>query len=382
MDPSVIPPGYLKQDRGPLLLRVIWVFASLALTVVCCKTWTRFKVLRKSGLEDVFVLLGWVTSLTYGSLLTISVRSGLGKHPAAIEPTAILNAILWYERGIPLGMLSVTLPMFAITIVLDNITDPWRRQRRLLYGIPVLNLVIRIVNVILVFTSCPRTDTPKGLHTGTKCFSPVVALYYLYFAISEFHLRRTSNLMLLAAYISTVGFSAATEIFLTLWPIIAFWRLRLKAKDKIILLLLFSTTALIEGDAIVITACVPGLRPFIKYLRQKINPSQLPSAIDTPKKSNRNSEITVPASSVSLNRTDEGYPGPPNHKRQATTTEETIRKAKKEEVPIPIPPTAEDVEKQAFEKWRESEDTRWNTEEAKTSEECPSSKRGDQNDAS
>ncbi|KAL8834968.1 MAG: hypothetical protein Q9176_007196 [Flavoplaca citrina] len=209
--------------------------------------------------------------------------------------------------------------MFAITIVLDNITDPWRRQRRLLYGIPVLNLVIRIVNVILVFTSCPRTDTPKGLHTGTKCFSPVVALYYLYFAIR---------------------------------------------------------------DAIVITACVPGLRPFIKYLRQKINPSQLPSAIDTPKKSNRNSEITVPASSVSLNRTDEGYPGPPNHKRQATTTEETIRKAKKEEVPIPIPPTAEDVEKQAFEKWRESEDTRWNTEEAKTSEECPSSKRGDQNDAS
>ena len=50
--------------------------------------------------------------------------------------------------------------------------------------------------------------------------------------------------MFLAAYISTVGFSAATEIFLTLWPIIAFWRLRLKAKDKTILLLLFSTTAL------------------------------------------------------------------------------------------------------------------------------------------
>ena len=128
-------------------------------------------------------------SLTYGSLLTISVRSGLGKHPAAIEPTAILNAILWYERGIPLGMLSVTLPMFAITIVLDNITDPWRRQRRLLYGIPVLNLVIRTVNVILLFTSCPRTDTPKGLHTGTKCFSPVVALHYLYFAIGELHPR-------------------------------------------------------------------------------------------------------------------------------------------------------------------------------------------------
>ncbi|KAL8977816.1 MAG: hypothetical protein Q9205_006458, partial [Flavoplaca limonia] len=138
----------------------------------------------------------------------------------------------------------------------------------------------------------------------------------------------------------------------------------------------------IEGDAIVITACVPGLRPFIKYLRQKINPSQLPSPIHTPKKSNRNSEITVPASSISLNRTDQRCPRPPDNREQATPTEETTPKAKKEEVSIRIAPEAEDVEKQAFEKWRESEDTRWNTEEAKTSEECPSSKRGDQNDAS
>lgn len=185
-----------------------------------------------------------MVSLIYGALLTISVRSGLGKHPAAIEPTAVLNAILWYQRGIPLGMLSVTLPTFAIAILLDNITDPLRPQRRLLYGVPLLNLVIRIVNVILVFTSCPPTSTLKGLRTGSNCFSPVVSLYYLYFAISELHLRRMNNLMFQAAYISTVGFSAATEVFLTLWPMVAFWRLQLRNKDKIILLLLFSTNAL------------------------------------------------------------------------------------------------------------------------------------------
>ena len=138
----------------------------------------------------------------------------------------------------------------------------------------------------------------------------------------------------------------------------------------------------VEGNAIIITACVPGLRPFIKYLRQKINSSQLPSPIHTPKKSNRNSEITVPGSSVSLNRTDERCPRLPNHKEQATTTEETNPKAKKEGVSIRIAPEAEDVEKQAFEKWRESEDTRWNTEEAETSFGSLSSKRGGQNDAS
>ena len=144
---------------------------------------------------------------------------------------------------------------------------------------------------------------------------------------------------------------------------------------------LISFYSSIEGDAIVITACVPGLRPFVKNLRQKFNPSQLPNAILLPKKSNRNSEITVPASSISLARTDEQCPAPINHSQQVTTTQEATPKAKKEEVLEPIPPTPEDLERQAFKQWRRSEDTRWRSEEAKTSLASCSSKLGEQYDA-
>lgn len=61
MDPATISPTLLKQDKGPLLVIIIWFFASLALVVVSIKVWTRLKVLRKPGLEDLFVLLAWVS---------------------------------------------------------------------------------------------------------------------------------------------------------------------------------------------------------------------------------------------------------------------------------------------------------------------------------
>ncbi|KAL8753995.1 MAG: hypothetical protein Q9199_004644 [Rusavskia elegans] len=356
MAPSAFSPEYLQQDKGPLLVRIIWVFEALALTAVCLKVWTRVKVLHQSGLEDVFVLLSDVLSLVYGALLTVSVHYGLGRHAAAIVPTA-RKAIKLYVAAIPFGMLSVTLPTLAIAIILHQTTDPSPQQLRFLYGIPMLNLVIRIVNVILVFTSC-LPDKPQALHGVSKCVNYVVAIHYMYFATC---------------------FSAATGVFLTVWPIVAFWKLRLATRKKVILLLLFSTTAIaavctlvrvgylpkihnfddftyssidytiwvvIEGDVIIIAACVPGLRPFVKHLRQKYqtNQRQIPNTPQPPKKSNRNSEITVPASSVSLPRTEPPPAGSISHSEQTLAT----RRVSKERMVEPDPPKTEDVEKQTF----------------------------------
>ncbi|KAI4277662.1 MAG: hypothetical protein L6R38_005404, partial [Xanthoria sp. 2 TBL-2021] len=351
-----------------------------------------------------------VLALVYGALLTASVHYGLGRHAAAIAPTA-LKAIKLYVAAIPFGMLSVTLPTFAIAIILHQTTDPSRQQLRLLYGIPMLNLVIRIVNVILVFTSC-LPDTPQGLHGVSKCVNYVVAIHYVYFATC---------------------FSAATGVFLTVWPIVAFWKLRLATRKKVILLLLFSTMAIaaactlvrvgylpkihnfddftcespplnriqnksadctflsdssidytiwvvIEGDVIIISACVPGLRPFVKYLRQKYqsNQRQIPNTPQPSKKSNRNSEITVPASSVSLPRKEPLPAGSIGHSEQTAAT----RRVSKEGMVEPDRSKTEDVEKQTFERWRGSEVTRWNTEEAKTSAGSPPSIYGDEGDTS
>lgn len=129
-----------------------------------------------------------ILSLVYGAILTASVRSGLGQHAYALEPFAVMTAIRLYAAGIPFGILSVALPACAIAIILEKITAPSKRQVRFLYGVPALNIVIKIGNVILVYTTCPPADTQRFFKLSTACVSRYVVIYYLYISTCMPHL--------------------------------------------------------------------------------------------------------------------------------------------------------------------------------------------------
>lgn len=200
MDHASFPPEILKQDKGPQLVVITWVFASLAFVVVSIKTWTRFRILHQSGLEDLFVFLAWVSidarrrsekgsssdcpkvlSLVFGAILTASVQAGLGKHTFAIELDAVVKTIKLYSISMPFGILSVSLPTISLAIILDNITAPTRRRRWLLFSLPALNVIIKITNVILIFTTCPPARTLQDLEPLSRCFSGHVVIDYIYF---------------------------------------------------------------------------------------------------------------------------------------------------------------------------------------------------------
>ncbi|KAL9027649.1 MAG: hypothetical protein Q9180_007296, partial [Flavoplaca navasiana] len=91
--PSSIPPEVYKQDRGPGLVIIIWVFASLALATVTIRIWTRFKLLHRSGPEDLLIFSALIGSLIWGAILTASVRQGLGKHAYALDPSRVSMAL-------------------------------------------------------------------------------------------------------------------------------------------------------------------------------------------------------------------------------------------------------------------------------------------------
>lgn len=130
---------------------------------------------------------GKVLSLVYAALLTASVHSGLGKHPYAIEPSAFVRTLKLYTISIPFGTLSVALPTISLAIILNDITSPTARQRWLLFGIPTLNALIKVVDVILICTTCALLSARENLQPDTKCFSGNVVINYVYFAISTFH---------------------------------------------------------------------------------------------------------------------------------------------------------------------------------------------------
>lgn len=76
---SSIPPEVYKQDRGPRLVIVIWVFAALALATVSIRLWARCNILHRLGLEDFLMFFAWVSmpNLQHSSQVLITARSFL-----------------------------------------------------------------------------------------------------------------------------------------------------------------------------------------------------------------------------------------------------------------------------------------------------------------
>ncbi|KAL8685268.1 MAG: hypothetical protein Q9218_007870 [Villophora microphyllina] len=181
-------------------------------------------------------------------MLTACVSMGLGKHTFAINPNLISYVVKLYLIAIPFAVFTLTLPGIAVAILLDHLIVPTRKQQWVLYGVPILQVIVIAVDVVLVFAQCSPTSTLWDPKPGARCWNREVMAGYIYFNSS---------------------YSAFTDVFLAVVPIVAFWQLQIKPKAKIVLYLLMSSTTVLEGNAIIIAACIPGLRPFVKYIREK-----------------------------------------------------------------------------------------------------------------
>lgn len=57
---DVAPPIGGDQNRGPVLLTVIWIITALALMIVGLKIYTKFKIVRDAGIDDFLIFLSMV----------------------------------------------------------------------------------------------------------------------------------------------------------------------------------------------------------------------------------------------------------------------------------------------------------------------------------
>ncbi|KAL8891635.1 MAG: hypothetical protein Q9215_001403 [Flavoplaca cf. flavocitrina] len=314
---SSIPPEVYEQDRGPGLVIIIWVFASLALATVTIRLWTRFKFLHRSGPEDFLILSALINSLIWGAILTASVRQGLGVHTYALDPSRVSMALKLYAISVPFGLMLLGLPTVALAIVLNNLIASTKRHTCIIFALPILRLVLAFVEIVLLFTLCKPVSTLWNPQPGAKCRSPLFAIRFLYFLSA---------------------FGAFVDVFLAVVPLVAYWKLQIRQKAKVVLFLVMGATvlaaicalvrlayitspsawqdytyisinhtkcAVIEGNLIIMAACIPGLRPFVKHVRSRFRKIHRPQPLQLhPKASQLDSSIASTAlpSPLSLRR--------------------------------------------------------------------------------
>ena len=120
-----------------------------------------------------FVFLGFVTA---------SIYYGSGRHAATLAIPDLENAIKYITIGFVPGILSFTVPKFAVVLLLCDLLNPSRLHRWFLWGMAAINFTAIIVCIIIVYASCDPPYAMWTLSVVPKCWDPKVVVYSSIFA--------------------------------------------------------------------------------------------------------------------------------------------------------------------------------------------------------
>ncbi|KAL1850973.1 hypothetical protein VTK73DRAFT_9567 [Phialemonium thermophilum] len=277
MDPSqpVITPEFAAQDKGPAIIASICTVTVLETLFCLARLYTRGRILGKLHLDDYLIVLsvicGWC-AVIFG---VMAVHSGNGKHFAILTTEQKSGAILWTIVGFCPGIMSFGLPKLAVIALLTRLMNPSRWHRIFLWCLGIWCNISLLGCVFVLFAQCtPARSQWDFSITDKTCWSPWVLVDYAIYAGS---------------------FSAATDLYLAVYPAIVLFKLNLKLRKKIALsaalgigsvatvIAIYKTTRLpnlasedfsfdtsdlviwtcIEGSTIIIASCIPVLQPLV-----------------------------------------------------------------------------------------------------------------------
>ncbi|KAL4804203.1 hypothetical protein BDV18DRAFT_162611 [Aspergillus unguis] len=214
-------PDYASETKGPQVLGVFWAFYIMSLVMVTARLYIRARWLRNIGLDDYIIVLCMVIISAYTALTTVNVSLGYGKHTQAIVSNHGLahlsNLLLMNYIDFAVGIMSFTVPKFAIAALLNRILNPGYFHRIWLWLLSALVFVSSSICIIILFTLCDPPEAlwhPELMARGATC----------------------RPLTLLVGYaIFTGAMSAFADIYLAIYPVVVLARLQITLKKKLAL---------------------------------------------------------------------------------------------------------------------------------------------------
>ncbi|ORX92630.1 hypothetical protein BCR34DRAFT_442949, partial [Clohesyomyces aquaticus] len=272
-----LDPNFLSQNKGTSILAICSTLTAIASSFVAARLYVRAKLLSRVGLDDWLIILsmGFVY-ITFG-LNVASVKAGNGQHMAALSLKQKSDAILFTIAGFCPGILSFAIPKLAVVALLTKIMNPSRKHKIFLWALTSGCLLILLGCVVILFAQCNPSRSQWDFSVEKKCWSPWILVYYSMFA---------GNV------------SAAVDLYLAVYPAVVLYRLQLNMRKKLALsfalglgsvaaaVAVYKSTRLpglasadftyntsditiwtsIEGNAIVIAACIPTLQPLFDLI--------------------------------------------------------------------------------------------------------------------
>lgn len=227
-----------NDNRGPLLLRVVWALLGLSMIILGLRLWAKFEKTRRLYYDDALMLIAVLLGIGHAVDITLAVRHGFGRHIGHLSIPQIEETMKYGAWSLLPGFLSVMFGRisFCCTVLFLTRTDP-RMPTWPIHASIALQVLVNCLGVILFYVQCGRNlDTfwtiTKQINYEEYCWDPEVQTKYQYVMGS---------------------FNTVTDFFLAVLPAILIEHTRLSRKSKIGLAFLLCLSILAMAASIVKT---------------------------------------------------------------------------------------------------------------------------------
>ncbi|EEH03860.1 conserved hypothetical protein [Histoplasma capsulatum G186AR] len=178
-----------SQNKGPLILVVMWVVTCLTTAVVATRLFVRSRMVRMVGLDDWLILISMILSFIFVVFVTISIRYGFGRHEDTLTPEQLRGSRLNAQIGSLFGILAISFPKLGVAAMLNRILVPTRFHRNVVWLLSGFSLLVGCICFPVLMTICrPHRATWDKRVKNPKCRDPSSSTNYLIFvgAVSAF----------------------------------------------------------------------------------------------------------------------------------------------------------------------------------------------------
>ncbi|KAF1947568.1 hypothetical protein EJ02DRAFT_392089 [Clathrospora elynae] len=209
------------NSQQSTLLFVVYFFLGFIIPLTFLRCYTRFRILKSFGVDDVLVILSAMIYCVYAGLIAQSVSNGVGVHISELNLATLIEGVKYLHLAeLAYFVLSCTTKLIVASMLLRLGED--RRHLQMIWASIIINIcVCSGIWFYFLFQCSPISyawkqadPTAKG-----KCLDP--------------------NILVILGYcISAVSISL--ELFYAIIPWFMFWKLQMKRSEKLVLMCLLS----------------------------------------------------------------------------------------------------------------------------------------------
>ncbi|KAL4874554.1 hypothetical protein BJY04DRAFT_225864 [Aspergillus karnatakaensis] len=236
------------RQKGPMLVGILWMETFLCLVILLLRFYTRTRILRNAGWDDLLLVITWVLMAAFAGLCTASATYGMGVHASELSTEEQSRGMLLLLTGQSVIAISMGFSKWAVGAFLMRIVvSKWHKAFLWFWNISIMFLSILLA--IVVFAQCTPVQSiwdPRVPKEACPVSMPKVATVMC-------------------------AWSAVLDFVLAFFPWYALWQLNMKRKEKITICLSLSLGVFAGVCGIIRTTGLDALTVSTDYLYATTN---------------------------------------------------------------------------------------------------------------